>query len=213
MIKMGTTTVKPAGVSKVYVGDRIVYYSIPPAYRKLTGIVFDAKTYYRFDDFHLRGDDTVRMSLSVNKACNVFGCYTSGSAQDNYSLYVSTATSAKYMRYDGGTYKSSWASEDMGQRFDIVISPIGTSGMPAGQDDTWEGKNFVSTPELCIGTTSVSTSSSKFDGTIYGGFVVDGRLLVIPVERISDGVIGYYDAYTDRFYEPIGDNPTPLGYA
>jgi hypothetical protein len=116
------------------------------------------------------------------------------------------------MRYNGGTYKSRWTSSDFGTRFDIVVTPTGTSGMPTGQDDTWTESSFTSVAEMCIGSTSETATSSKFKGTMYGNFVVDGRFLGIPVERISDGVIGYYDVYTNQFYEPVGDNPTILGY-
>lgn len=213
MIKMGTTTVYPPGIVKAYVGDKLVYYGLPSAYRKLTGIVFKGKTYYQFDDFHLRGSDTVRLSVSVSAACNIFGCYTSTSADDNYSLYASTASSAKYMRYNGGTYKSRWDTADLDVRYDIVVTPTGTSGMPSGQNDTWTESSFTSVADMCIGSTSATATSSKFRGTFYGNFVVDGRLLAIPVERISDGVIGYYDVYTNQFFAPIGDNPQILAYA
>lgn len=212
MIKLGTTTVHPAGIAKAYVGDRLVYSAVPSAYRKLTGIVFSAATYYNFADFHLRGSDTVRLSLSVDKACNVFGCYTSASAQDNYSLYASSASSAKYLRYNGGTYGSRWPTSEWGVRYDIVITPTGSSGIPGG-DDTWTEVSFTSSPSLLIGATSTSASTSKLDGTIYGEFKVDGRLLAIPVERVSDGAVGYYEAYSNQFYAPIGSNPTKLGYA
>lgn len=186
---------------------------LPSSYRRLTGIIFDAKTYYLFNNFHLQGNDTVRISVSVNKSCNVFGCYSSGSAQDNYSLYATTSNTGKYLRYNGETYKSRWASTDQGQRYNIVITPTGSSGMPPSQDDTWEEKNFVSEAELCVGTTAVSASSSKLDGIIYGNFIVDNRLCAVPVERISDGTVGYYEMYTHTFYEPIGTNPEKLGYA
>lgn len=184
---------------------------VPSEYRRLAGIVFNAATYYLITSFHLRGIDTVRLSVSVNKSCNIFGCYTSGSAQDNYSMFASTSGSAKYMRYNGGTYKSRWDSSDIGQRFDIVVTPTGTSGMPPGQDDTWTEQDFTSTAELCIGSTSTTASSSKLDGTIFGDFIVDGRLRAVPVERISDGTIGYYDVYGGEFYPPIGRSPEILG--
>jgi hypothetical protein len=212
MIKMGTTTVKPAGIARAFLGEKLVYYSLPSAYRKLTGIIFSAATYYSFPDFHLRGSDTVRLSLSIDKNCNVFGCYSSTSAQDNYSLFLSSSSGAKYMRYNGGAYASRCASSKFGIRQDIVITPTGSIGMPEG-DDTWEEQDFTSTPSMLIGATSASASTSKLDGTIYGEFRVDGRFLAIPVERISDGKIGYFEAYSNQFYAPIGSNPTKLGYA
>ena len=180
-------------------------------YKKLTGIVLAAKTYYLVSGFKLKGSDTVRISASVTKACNVFGCYTTTSATDNYSLYFSTTSGSKYLRYNGGTYKSYIANNQLETQFDMVITPTGSSGMP--QNDTWSEANFTASVDMCIGTTSPEATSSKLDGTIYGPIIVDGRLYAIPVERQSDGKIGYYEVYSDRFLEPIGDNPTKLAYA
>jgi len=182
--------------------------AVPAGYRQIAGIVMDSATYYRISGFSLRGSDTVRISVAVTGACNVFGCYTTTSADDNYSLYVSTAANAKYMRYDGGTYKSYWRTQDMGERFDLVTTPTGTSGFPGTQDDSWTESDFAGSADMCIGSTSPSATSAKFKGTIFGPFVVDGRFNGIPCERESDGKIGYYDRITGVFYEPIGTNPT-----
>lgn len=212
MIKCGQKAAMLPGISHVYIGNERVY-GVPSAYRKLTGIEFSFATYYEIVGLHLRGSDTVRFSIAVDKACNVFGCYTSTDASDNYSLYVSTASNAKYLRYDGSTYKSYWRNQDIGERFDIVISPTGSSGMPGSQDDTWTEQTFEAPSNMCIGTTSTGATSAKFDGKIYGNFVVDGRFCGVPVERISDGIIGYYDLFSDTFYTPIGSNPDIIDYA
>ena len=212
MIKIGQTALMVPGISHVFCGTNRVY-GIPSSYRKLTGIEFYSTTYYEITGFKLRGSDTVRFSIAVDKACNVFGCYTSTDASDNYSLYISTASSAKYLRYNGSTYKSYWRNQDMGERFDIAISPTGSSGMPGTQDDTWTEQTFTAPSDMCIGTTSSGASSAKLDGKMYGNFVVDGRFCGVPVERISDGAIGYYDLFGDTFYEPIGTNPDIIDYA
>lgn len=182
---------------------------LPPAYQRQIGFEFSAGTYYRIPGFHLRGSDAVRISFSVDKACNVFGCYTDTSAEDNYSLYATTASGAKYLRYDGDTYNSSIPSSRFGERLDVVITPTGTTGMPT--DSVITPATFESVADLCIGTTSSSASSSKLDGNIWGNFTVDGRLKLIPVERLSDNVLGYYDPDSDTLYEPIGSAPVSLG--
>lgn len=212
MIKNGEISVMLPDIQNVYVGtDRV--YGVPNTYRKLTGIEFSSATYYEITGLKLKGSDTVRFSMSVDKACNVFGCYTSTDADDNYSLYVSSASNAKYLRYNGSVYKSYWRNQDMGERFNIVISPTGSSGMPGTQDDTWTEQTFTAPSDMCIGTTSTGATSAKFDGKMHGIFVVDGRFCGVPVERISDGVIGYYDLYSDVFYEPTGSNPDIVDYA
>lgn len=185
---------------------------IEEGYKRIKGIKFDGDTYYIVPDLYLHGYDTVMFSMSVEAAGNVFGCYTTTNAQNNYSLYVSTAANAKYLRYNGGTYKSQFPSSTFGTRYDITISPYGSSGMPTGQDDTWDEAEFESSTEMCIGTTSPTATSSKFKGNMYGNFVVDGAFYGIPVERVSDGKIGYFNTYSWSFIEPVGDNPESLGY-
>lgn len=184
---------------------------LPEGYKRVLGFEFASNCYYVIDDFRLTSDDTVRLSFSVDKACNVFGCYTSTDATTNYSLYMSTSSNGKYLRYGSGTYASYIASSNMGKRYDAVITPTGSQGMPT--NDTWAKGDFTCVSDLCIGTTSPGASSAKLDGCIYGDFVVDGKLKLIPCERVSDGVLGYYDKYSKTFYEPETGTPTSLGDA
>lgn len=181
---------------------------VPAEYRRLTGIVFDGNVWYD-TGMPLRGSDTVKISFSATKACNVFGCYTTGSAEDNYSLYVSTTSSEKYLRYNGSTYSSYIAANT---RYDVTITPTGTDGMRT--DSTWTAKTFTCPVNMLIGSTSVGATSAKFTGTLYGELEVVGRAIFIPVERIADGEIGYYNPVTDEFLtnESTG-TPTALGYA
>lgn len=184
---------------------------LPEGYARITGMTLNGDTYWEIP-IHLYGYDTVRFSISVTAACNVFGCYTTTSATNNYSLYISSTSGSKYLRYNGGTYKSYWSSSAMGQRYDITISPYGSEGMPSGQDDTWNETEFESDVNMCIGTTSVDATSSKFKGNFYGEFLVDGKFYGIPCEREEDGAIGWFDAYSYEFYAPVGSNPVSLGY-
>lgn len=184
---------------------------VPDDYRELIGLSYGAKAYFLITGFRLRGSDTVRISFSANKACNVFGCYTNTTAKDNYSLYASTSSNAKYLRYGGETYNSYIPPAFVGERIDAVITPTGTRGMPT--DSVITPETFDGSADLCVGHTSPSGTSSKLDGNVWGAFVVDGRLKLIPVERKADGVLGYYDSKSGTFYEPIGSGITSLGYA
>lgn len=208
-------TPTPASPKKLVCNCGGLYFKDPDledGYKRLKGIKFNGNTYYKIPDLYLDGWSTVFFSMSVEAACNVFGCYTTTDAENNYSLYVSTAANAKYLRYNGGTYKSQFSSSTFGTRYDIEIGPYGSSGMPSGQDDTWDWVDFTCSTEMCIGTTSPTATSSKFKGSLYGDFVVDGVFVGIPVERISDGAIGYFDLYNYTFIEPVGTNPESLGY-
>lgn len=185
--------------------------NLPSGYKKVLGFTFDNNVYYPITGFKMRGSDTLRFSFKCSMqtpACNVLGAYDGTSAQTNYSLYLGNSASAKYLRYNGGTYRS---DADSGTRYDVVITPTGSTGMKS--DSTWTEKTFESTGDLCIGTTSPSASSAKMVGDIIGNVVVDGRLKLIPCERLSDNVLGYYDAVSGTFYEPTGGTPISLGYA
>lgn len=181
---------------------------LPSEYRRAKGFTFSGSTYYLITGFKLRGSDTIRFSFSVTKSCNVFGCYTNTIADDNFSLYASTSSGAKYLRYDGDTYNSFIPNSQLGERIDVVIAPTGTSGMPV--DSVITPVEFETSVDLCIGTTGASASSAKLNGNIWGNFVVDGRLKLIPCERVSDGVLGYYDTHSETFYEPAGSAPSVI---
>ena len=173
---------------------------LPAGYKRVLGFSCNNNAMWKITGFKLRGSDTVRVSFSVTAACNVWGCYQGASDDDNYDLYASTSSGAKYFRYGDGTYLSYFSSADLGQRFDVVYTPTGSTGMP--QDSTWEPATFESANDLMLGTTATSSSSAKLKGSLYGDFIVDGRLHLVPCERVSDGVLGYYDLLGETFYGP-----------
>ena len=183
---------------------------LPSGYKRVIGFKFNDNAYYEIEGLKLKGSDTVKASFSVTAACNVFGCYTTADADNNYSLYASTASSAKYLRYDGGTYSSHFPSSALGEKLDVTITPTGSSGMPT--DSTWTQKDFTASTDLCIGTSSTSATSAKMKGNFYGVFEVVGRFYGIPCERESDGALGYYDTKSKTFYEPTVGEPESLGY-
>lgn len=182
---------------------------LPVEYKRIRGMTMNNDCYYRIIGFKMQGSDTLRFSFTRtgSAACNVVGSYDGTNANSNYSLYAGTANSANYLRYNGGTYNS-YAIAD--KKYDVVLTPTGSDGMET--DSTWTAKTFTSTTDFCVGTTSPTATSSKMIGRIHGAVIVDGRLKLIPCERISDGEIGYYNTYNETFYEPIGTTPTSLGY-
>lgn len=179
---------------------------LPTGYKRLTGIQFDGNVWYD-TGLYLHGSDTIRFSFSATKACNILGCYTTADAQTNYSYYASTASGAKYLRYNGGTYNSYIQTN---KRYDITITPTGSSG---GQvDSTWTEKTFTTASTLMIGTTSVGATSAKLTGPMYGDIVIDGVAHIIAAESPL-GEIGYYILEEERFIENLGTGtPVALGY-
>lgn len=178
--------------------------TLPAAFRKLAGISFDGQVYYD-TGMRLQGSDTLKISFKVTKACNILGCYTSANAQDNYSLYLSTSSGAKYMRYNGGTYNSYFAANT---RYDVTITPTGTDGFRV--DSTWTEQTFTTASDMLIGTTSYGATSAKLTGDVYGEIEVVGKRRYVPAERVADGEIGYYDLYTEEFLVNQGTG-TPVG--
>ena len=182
--------------------------TVPQEYRKLTGIIFDSNVYYE-TSFKLEGSDTLRFSFSIDKACNVIGCYSSTTANNNYSLYASGSSGAKYMRYNGVSYNS---SVSLDTRYDVEVTPTGTTGFKT--DSTWKQKDFISDNNMLIGSTATSASSAKLDGILYGNIEVVDKGIFVPVERISDGAIGYYEVISGEFLDNKGTGtPVILGYA
>ena len=113
------------------------------------------------------------------------------------------------VRYGNGTDDSYMVTN---KRYDVVITPTGSSGLE--NDSTWTAKTFNCTTNCLIGTTSVEATSAKLTGTVYGDFIIEGKCQYAPVERISDGAIGYVDLLTGHFSENLGTGtPQALGYA
>lgn len=189
---------------------------LPSGYRRVLGYSCNNNAMWQITGFKLKGSDTVRISFSVTTACNVWGCYQGTEATDNFDLYVSTTSGSKYLRYGSGTYLSYWSPSDLGQRFDVVYTPTGTSGMP--EDSTWTAKTFTSANDLLIGSTTTGGTSSKLKGNLYGNVIVENggveRLHLIPCERVSDNVLGYFDTVGEAFYGPYSsfDGAVSLGY-
>lgn len=170
---------------------------LPSGYARLQGITYGADTYYVIDGFRLKGSDTLRVSFTANKACNLIGCYTTAEAEDNYDIYLSTTANSKYLRYNGGAYLS---TVEVGERYDVVVTPTGCTGFE--KKSTWVKKSFTASVDMVVGSTSVNATSSKFDGIIHGDVIVDGRLHLVPCVRLSDNVVGYYDTIGKKFYAP-----------
>lgn len=201
-VNAGTTPLKAA-----FEAARNVYnnplFELPSGYREVNGFTMNNNCYFPITGFKLMGSDTVKFSFSANSACNVLGCYTTADAQDNYSLYATVTSGGAYMRYNGGAYNSYITT---GTRYNMVITPTGATGLATSS--SWTAKTFTTSTDLLIGTTSVNATSSKLVGTLYGRIIVENRLKLIPCERLSDHVLGYYDGYSGNFYGPTGTPPT-----
>lgn len=194
-----------------YIFANADFVLLPDDYKQVIGFTYNNNCYFPITNFKMRGSDTLRFAFKCTQstpACNVLGAYDGTSAQTNYSLYLGGSASAKYLRYNGSTYNSQAVTDKV---YNVVVTPTGSSGMET--DSSWSAKTFESDGDLCIGTTSPTATSSKMVGDIIGNIEVDGRLNLIPCERVSDSVLGYYDTVSKNFYEPVGTAPVSMGYA
>lgn len=180
---------------------------LPVGYKRILGFLMNNNSYWEIPNFKMNGSDTLRFSFEATDACNVIGAYSGSASGNNYSLYV--GTSSNYLRYKNGAYNS---SVSYNTRYDVEITPTGSSGMKV--DSTWTAQTFTTPTNLCIGTTSVTASSAKLKGKLYGNIEVVGRAKFIPCERVSDNVLGYYDTVGETFYEQTSGfaGAVSLGY-
>ncbi len=178
---------------------------LPSEYKKVKGFSMDNDCYFEITDFYITGADTLKFSFSMTDTCNVIGSYSGSASGNNYSLYATTSSSGKYLRYKNGAYNSYF---DTNKVYNVVITPTGSQGMET--DSTWSEQDFTCTKEFYVGTTSPTSTSAKLKGSLYGKIEVVGRLKLIPCERLADNVLGYYDTYTETFYEPAVGTPTVI---
>lgn len=183
---------------------------LPSAYKRVIGFSCNNNAVWQITDFKLRGSDTLRFSVSITASGNIIGAYTGSASGDNYSMYSQTNSSGNYLRYKDGAYPSYL---DANERYDIVITPTGTNGMKV--DSTWTEEEFITPTDMMVGATTTSGTSAKMKGNLYGDIIVDGRLHLVPCERVADHVLGYFDLFGRTFYEPYTgfDGATSLGYA
>ena len=203
------STPTPAAPVDIYCNNgklMMVDDELPAGYKRVLGFSMNDNCYWKLTDFKLNGSDTLRFSFSATTSCNVIGAYSGSASGNNYSLYVATS-SGNYLRYKGGAYNS---TIDVDTRYDVVITPTGTTGMKT--NSSWSALEFTTTTDFCVGTTSTSTSSAKMKGSFYGDIIVDGRLHLVPCERVSDNALGYYDLEGETFHAPTSGTPTSLGY-
>lgn len=184
----------------------IVDDELPTGYKRIEFIKFDGDFHYITNE-KLFGFDEITITLTdtVTAGQNVFGSYSgTASGIKNYSLYIygGGANNSSYLRYGETLYRPKYGS---GKRT-LVYGPNGSSGFSTDVSITPE--EFETDDVAWIGMLP-NSSSPHYTGTIVGNILIGDRLKYIPCERVSDGVIGYYEPNTEVFLEPDGDG-TPV---
>ena len=183
---------------------------LPSGYKRLIGIDFDGEIYYETGE-SLTGDDDVTMTLANTSTTgqNVFGSYNgTSSGTKNFSLFIYGGGSQSncYFRYGEQLLRPRFGT---GERT-ITFGKSGTSGFAT--DATATPDEFTTPANAYIGMLP-NSSSPEYTGSIIGNIPIGTRLKYIPVERESDGVIGYYERVKGNFIAPAGNGtPVSLGY-
>ena len=180
---------------------------LPAGYKRLLGITFDGNFRYETGE-HLTGADDVTMTLDnlSSNGKNVFGSYN-GANDKNFSLYIYGSTNGSYFRFGDQLKRPKYGSTG---RRTITFGASGTSGF--AENFTVDPDTFTTPDNVYIGMLP-NSSSPGYTGDIIGNILVGTRLKWIPVERESDGVIGYYERVNGNFIAPTGSGtPVSLGY-
>lgn len=183
---------------------------VPSEYKRLLDIIFDGDIYY-VTNTYLTGADTTTFTMNATEnGRNVLGCYTGSGSGNNLSFYLSTGNTGNYVRYKDSLYRPILANSIFDTDLTLSIGPTGTTGFDT--DATWTELEFVSPDAFYIGWLA-NASSPKFKGSFIGNIAVSNRANFIPCERVFDGAIGYYDTYSNTFFEKQGTGtPTTSGY-
>ena len=184
---------------------------LPADYLELIGIAYDGDFHYETGE-KLYGSDVITITLDSTSTTgqNVFGSYNgTASGRKNFSLFIygNGSSSNSYLRYGETLYRPKYGT---GKRT-LVFGGNGTTDGFA-TDVAITPDTFVTDVQAFIGWLPNSTSP-HYTGDIVGRITAGNRLIWIPVERISDGEIGYYELNSGVFLTKTGTGtPVSLGY-
>lgn len=189
---------------------QLVDSELPSGYKRLASIKFDGDFWYDTGE-KLHGSDDVTLTLAntVSSGQNVFGSYNGTSeGTKNFSLYLYGGGSSSncYLRYGEQLVRPRYGS---GQKT-LTFGASGTDGFTVNVTVTPD--TFTTEASAYIGMLPNSTSPA-YTGTIVGNILVGTRLKYVPCERVSDGVVGYYEMVKGSFIAPSGTGtPTKGAY-
>lgn len=213
-VQNGTPTLANPSTIVINRGDIGWARSFPIGYIPLEYVTDNADAYIA-TDWHLMYDSFVFADVEFgSSACNVFGCFTSSGASDNFTLYRSAEGSTSYVRYNGSLYRNTIISAE---RHYLEMAQWGF-GLDYEETETFDSAEFECSAPFYIGWLA-NSSSPKFSGKIYSISVTgafrdvpdpdgaEGDTIrehrdfdFYPAKRASDGKIGFMDTINGDFY-------------
>lgn len=190
-------------VQSIHKGQTLIWgRTLPANLEELEYVSASNSQYFFVNNFYLRSTDKVEAKMRFSgTAGNCYGCYTSGSANDNFCLYAGSPSTNSYIRYDGELDRAFQATSGT----DYVIEQS-SAGFKANGTTyaTFASATFTSRNPFGVGQLTGS-SSNKFSGRIYYIIVTDSNgdeiLHLVPVRNTANLKVGMYDTVGGNFYE------------
>lgn len=162
---------------------------------------------------HLLSTDVVKSKWRFqNSAGNVYGCFTSSGASDNFCLYAGSASTNAYIRYDGQVVRDFKAVS--GTVYEIEHGPDGFFANGSKEAD-FDAASFTCSAPMYIFMLP-NSSSAKVTARCYGLQVIRGGEVAydfIPARNEATGEVGMWEAVHGAWYGNDGTGAFTAGSA
>lgn len=166
---------------------------------------------YITTDFYLRSTDVVKSKWRFeNSAGNVYGCFTSSGADDNFCLYAGSASNNAYIRYNGQLVRDFKAVN--GTIYNIEQGPDGFFAN-GSKEANFDAASFTCSAPMYIFMLP-NSSSAKVTARCYGLRIYrDGALAYnfIPAENTQLDEVGMWESVNGVWYSNAGTGEFTAG--
>ncbi len=160
---------------------------------------------------HLLSTDVVKSKWRFqNSAGNVYGCFTSSSADDNFCLYAGSASTYAYIRYNGQLVRDFKATS--GTVYEIEQGPDGFF-VGGSKVAYFDAATFTCSAPMYIFMLP-NSSSAKVTARCYGLRVIRGGVMAydfIPARNEATGEVGMWEAVHGVWYGNDGTGAFTAG--
>ena len=160
---------------------------------------------------HLLSTDVVKSKWRFqNSAGNVYGCFTSSSAEDNFCLYAGNASTNAYIRYNGQLVRDFKATS--GTVYEIEQGPDGFF-VGGSKVADFDAATFTCSAPMYIFMLP-NSSSAKVTARCYGLQVIRGGEMAydfIPARNEATGEVGLWEAVHGAWYGNDGTGAFTAG--
>lgn len=182
-----------------------------PAYITPLSYIRGSGSQYITTEINLRSTDVVKSKWRFEgSAGNVYGCFTSSGADDNFCLYAGSASTNAYIRYNGQLVRDFKAAK--GTIYNLEHGPDGFFAN-GDQVTSFNAATFECSAPMYIFMLP-NSSSAKVTARCYGLTVFRGGDQLcnfIPARNELTGKVGFYESVGGVFYENDGTGAFTAG--